>query len=453
MASTSPFPWPRSRDIHIITLVPATLSFLATATASYWFFALLKAQRNFRRTLVLVLILADCSKSLWIMIFSIVGLATSDNIPSRSPFCQAGGFFLQASYEACGSSSACIGWTSRASTDQPPDLAILFLITHVSLQILPPLCVPRSQDGLWQVRHWILFSSILLPVIDAAIPFVRLPNNPAYQYDGVYCSLFAGPLSLSLALSWVPRYVLWLYLLILLTRLFVYIRGQSYMRPRDSIASAHSEPSIHVNDGAVPQHKIHETGYSTSSTVENGDAGQAGRQHSIAASISTIGSRIMKPRKQVQAVALYPLFYVLAWAVPFSAQVNAFSNSQSINANYGLRAAAVCCISSLGMIDVIIFCSKERPWRHSLHVRRRIQRSRQASLEDDSMGGTAVISTVSSDRRPHGGGSDQERRRTLQAYERLALEQADALARPAIRRASLEHDLSPQSLPDAGDSA
>lgn len=98
----SPFPWPQSRNAHIIVLIPATISFLATVLGSYWFIGMLRAQRNFRRTLVFMLILADCAKSFWIMIFSIVGLVTSSSISSRSAFCQAGGFFLQFSFEACG---------------------------------------------------------------------------------------------------------------------------------------------------------------------------------------------------------------------------------------------------------------------------------------------------------------------------------------------------------------
>lgn len=95
---THQFAYPQSRDIHIIALVPSTLTLLASVLATYWFFSM---QRNFRITLVLILVLSDASKSLWIFVFNAVGLA---GIPIRthSAFCQVGGFFLQMSFEACG---------------------------------------------------------------------------------------------------------------------------------------------------------------------------------------------------------------------------------------------------------------------------------------------------------------------------------------------------------------
>lgn len=95
------FAFPQSRDIHIIALVPSSLTLISALFAIYWFCTM---QRNFRLSLILVLIVSDGCKSLWIFMFSIVGLATDNHIESRSAFCQAGGFFLQMSFEACGTS-------------------------------------------------------------------------------------------------------------------------------------------------------------------------------------------------------------------------------------------------------------------------------------------------------------------------------------------------------------
>lgn len=94
------FPWPQSRDLHIIAIVPAGLTVIAAVIGTYWFCSM--QRKNFRQLLILLLIVADGSKALWVFIFSAVGLANSSRIRSDTVFCQVGGFCLQYSFEACG---------------------------------------------------------------------------------------------------------------------------------------------------------------------------------------------------------------------------------------------------------------------------------------------------------------------------------------------------------------
>lgn len=325
------------------------------------------------------------------------------------------------------------------------DLAVLLLITHVSFQILPPLCISRSQDGLWRLRYWLLGVSVLLPTANALIPFFRMPKDIAYNFDGIYCSVFSGSLWLSLALSWIPRYILWLYLLGLLLRLYVYIHAQSSERPRESIDSTGSAVSFVVENNVTACSKDERMSGDVSHAVDRPRSGPTG-QRSSNASLRTLGSGIQKPRNQFRAVAFYPIFYVLAWLVPFSAQVAALSTGKSINAGYGLRVAAVCCVSSLGVIDVLIFCSKEKPWRYGIQVRDRGRHSRQSSLEEAGPG--EVEAVYGQERRPLNKGSDLDRVKALQAYERLALERADALSRSAPVRVPRAQDLALSDLAD-----
>lgn len=58
-------------------------------------------RRNFRRDLVLLLIIGDFWKSFWFLVGSAQTLA-SGQIATEDPFCQASGYFLQVGVEACG---------------------------------------------------------------------------------------------------------------------------------------------------------------------------------------------------------------------------------------------------------------------------------------------------------------------------------------------------------------
>lgn len=58
-------------------------------------------RRNFRRDLVLLLIIGDFWKSLWFLVGSAVTLA-GGQVATETAFCQASGYFLQVGAEACG---------------------------------------------------------------------------------------------------------------------------------------------------------------------------------------------------------------------------------------------------------------------------------------------------------------------------------------------------------------
>lgn len=84
--------------LQILATVTSSLSLAAALVAVFWF---LMMQRNFRRDLVLLLILGGSWKSLWFVIFSGVTFATGP-IRTSDTICQVGGYCLQAGFEACG---------------------------------------------------------------------------------------------------------------------------------------------------------------------------------------------------------------------------------------------------------------------------------------------------------------------------------------------------------------
>lgn len=84
--------------IQIVSLVVACISVISCLVTLYWFAIM---ARNFRRTLVLLLIISDMFKSLWYLVFPAVSLGIH-GVSSSATFCQVGGFFLQAGIESCG---------------------------------------------------------------------------------------------------------------------------------------------------------------------------------------------------------------------------------------------------------------------------------------------------------------------------------------------------------------
>jgi hypothetical protein len=86
------------RQIQILCSAMASVSICAAMCAIYWFCMM---RRNYRRDLVLMLILGDFYKSMWYLIHGSVNFARSQ-VQSREPFCQVSGFMLQMALQACG---------------------------------------------------------------------------------------------------------------------------------------------------------------------------------------------------------------------------------------------------------------------------------------------------------------------------------------------------------------
>lgn len=86
------------RQIQILCSAMASVSICAAICAIYWFCMM---RRNYRRDLVLMLILGDFYKSMWYLIHGSVNFARSQ-VQSEEAFCQVSGFMLQMALQACG---------------------------------------------------------------------------------------------------------------------------------------------------------------------------------------------------------------------------------------------------------------------------------------------------------------------------------------------------------------
>ena len=108
------------------------------------------------------------------------------------------------------------------------DLAIFLMSLHMNLQIFPPKRPALSRyfghDGLYRCRRWILALWIILPNTIAALAFA----NPSYAYQaaGAFCILPVRPYWYRLALSWAPRYLVWIFITGVAIRIYVHAGKQ-----------------------------------------------------------------------------------------------------------------------------------------------------------------------------------------------------------------------------------
>lgn len=88
----------QKRIIQLMCACMACFSIVAAICAIYWFTMM---RRNYRRDLVLMLILGDFYKSMWYLIYGAVTFGRGQ-VQSGEPFCQISGFMLQTGLESCG---------------------------------------------------------------------------------------------------------------------------------------------------------------------------------------------------------------------------------------------------------------------------------------------------------------------------------------------------------------
>ncbi|TPX14097.1 uncharacterized protein E0L32_000491 [Thyridium curvatum] len=148
----------------------------------------------------MLLIQSDFLKALFFLLFPIVDFV-SGPIKSDSTFCQASGFFLTIGIEAC-------------------DVAIFLITLHGALYIFRP---KRSggESGLYPYRRIAYAVYIVFPVLLACLAFVK--GTPAYENTGEYCYLSVRDPWYRMALSWVPRYVVFISILVLSCVVYFYV--------------------------------------------------------------------------------------------------------------------------------------------------------------------------------------------------------------------------------------
>ncbi|KAF1348031.1 G protein-coupled glucose receptor regulating Gpa2-domain-containing protein [Delphinella strobiligena] len=373
----------QSRIIQTLALIFATISVLACAITAYWF---LMMKRNFRRQLIGLLICGDFFKSAWFLVFAATALA-KHGIATDSKFCQANGFLLQAALECC-------------------DVAILFMSVHMSLQIFYPTSKVFGHDGLYRFRHTVLCLFLMLPLISASLAFVNTRHG--YISQGPFCTLPLRPYWYRLALTWIPRYIIWFYIMFVALRIYLQVgRGFTVFARQEGKGSTEergSGPKIEsrrgsrvtfVPDGLGPTMLVHppldqkpSTGSlctmssSKSNGNSNGDSSIGGTRpptlepieeghadnpeqgYNLMSGDTPLKKRRRAIQRQLRLLFIYPMVYMIMWAIPFVYHSMNYSDHYAQHPIFALGMLNIICQCGLGFVDSTVFSWREKPWQH-----------------------------------------------------------------------------------------
>ncbi|KAG6040786.1 hypothetical protein E4U41_007055 [Claviceps citrina] len=139
--------------LSISSVVAGGLSLVATIVAVASF---LRMRRSFRHDLILLLMLSDMLKTLWLVILPATELVRG-TIASTSNLCQISGYFLSVGIEAC-------------------DLAVLLMAAHTGLYIF------RGRTGLYPYRFSAYAIVATVSLMLASLAFI---NNPAFESNAL----------------------------------------------------------------------------------------------------------------------------------------------------------------------------------------------------------------------------------------------------------------------------
>ncbi|KAK3691808.1 G protein-coupled receptor gpr1 [Vermiconidia calcicola] len=340
------------------------------------------------------------------------------------------------------------------------DFAVLFMSVHMYLQIFPPRrsFLGLGHDGLYRIRHWVIAAWVLIPTLSGALAFTN--PRPAFMAQGGFCNLPLRPIYYRLALFWIPRYLIWIYVIFVTVSIYRYVgnmkrhsrqlssfnvehgnESEEDCAPDDmssicrikskkggppettetlSVANAtrrqsmptwsagyNQEPSPFVSTSkSTPASRRGSHQVANGSTAEdltpasndhrasiNSLASMRSMRSSIAASMdnalgalppivegepiannqvrgtSHSASRAIRQRRRViqrqtRLLFIYPCVYMLLWIVPFAINIMNYTDYFAQHPNFPLRVVSLTCMMSMTFIDVIIFCWRERPWRH-----------------------------------------------------------------------------------------
>lgn len=306
-----------------------------------------------------------------------------------------------------------------------PDVAIFMMSLHMSLQIFHSTSGRLGPDGLYRVRFAVYAIWIVLPLFMAGLAFIN--KSGAYLSQGAFCTLPIRPFWYRLALSWVPRYLVWIYITITAIRIYMRVgsgftvfarkvdsssnNGPSLSSTRDHVRrtltptgrrpktaevggyhgplstqnSALSTPDVEIelgkasptsdktySDTLQPNSAAGESDFDASrikdSNVINGttdcEANGAPLIQISSATEATHKTRRKAIQRQTRLLFIYPCVYMILMVIPFVQHCMNYSDYYAQHPIFALSLLNPCCLSIMGFADCLVFGWRETPWRN-----------------------------------------------------------------------------------------
>ncbi|ODV90321.1 hypothetical protein CANCADRAFT_31327 [Tortispora caseinolytica NRRL Y-17796] len=105
------------------------------------------------------------------------------------------------------------------------DVAILVIAVHSFLAVRYPHFADRSKGGIYDYRFIVYFLWIVIPVLTASLIFIGFPANQTYVFSGSMCYMNGDPIFWNLFLSWVPRYIVFILIVVLYGYIYFHARA------------------------------------------------------------------------------------------------------------------------------------------------------------------------------------------------------------------------------------
>ncbi|KAI1351994.1 G protein-coupled glucose receptor regulating Gpa2-domain-containing protein [Xylaria sp. FL0043] len=261
--------------IMYVPLALAAISVIAALVAFYWF---VRMRRGFRQDMIMLLIQSDMAKALWLLISPLYYFISKKPLNASASFCQVSGFLLTVSIEAS-------------------DIAVLLIAIHTTLFVVKRQH-PGTSFGLQPYRRIAYTLWATVPIILAAIVPI---TGSSFVDNGPYCYLPIQPVWYRETLAWVPRYIVFGFIIITYTGLYLYVymrfrrfgedqRRASIMNSVSSESFTHRHSKRKWGDRSVPltpHLRTHGLLDSTRIGLSKNDATKL-RQYSLASTVSTL---------------------------------------------------------------------------------------------------------------------------------------------------------------------
>lgn len=169
----------------------------------------------------------------------------------------------------------------------------------------------------------------------ASLAFIA--GDHAYLEQGAFCTLPVRPFWYRLALSWVPRYIILLFIL------SVYFIVYAYVRLKFKDFDAHLSGASGSLDATYVDGNLEEL----DGSIRTGSHPSLRERHSAI-------------KRQLRYMFVYPVIYLVLWVVPFISHCYGYKQAQT---PYPLSTAAIVSYTLQCGADCIVFLMREKPWR------------------------------------------------------------------------------------------
>lgn len=381
-----------------LAILSSLCSIFACLLAIYCFLAIDPKRLVFRHQLIAFLLLFDLLKACILLLYP-ARVLTHPTAYSNKRFCQVVGFFTATSIEGA-------------------DLAILSFALHTLLLIFrPQLSVKvsdtgRVEGGLYKYRYYVYGLSFVIPLVMAALAHIGV----GYISFVCWCYLPQLPVWYRLVLSWVPRYLIIITIILVYGLIYYYVLKEfralggvystmQHQRTHDSntkpsffssLRYIYDKTRYAINDKFfVPRPDRDSSSTSEDSAVEaigsrtktvqsldetpNHDHENENENENVnhtqnimhdsdleAANLANFRKRQKLIERQMKSIFIYPIAYISVWLFPFLLQCTQFNYERTHGPVHWLNYLGAFMQPFNGFVDALVFFYREEPWKYTI---------------------------------------------------------------------------------------